>query len=120
MKTLYQVQSKIKGDFEWLDDHTPFDSIEEAQEYIKTQPKLFTYRIVTWEEPETDSEWLEFNEECKSVTPETAIDILTRINEVSDTEMAHIHADNVLCALLRNLGYNDIVNTYERINKWYS
>ena len=59
-------------------------------------------------------------EECKSVTPETAVDILTRINEVSDTEMAHIHADNVLCALLRNLGYNDIVNTYERINKWYS
>lgn len=58
--------------------------------------------------------------ECKSATPETAVDILTRINGVFDTEMAHIHADNVLCALLRNLGYNDIVNAYERINKWYS
>lgn len=59
-------------------------------------------------------------EECKSVTLETAVDILTRIDRVFDTEMGHIHADDVLCTLLRNLGYNDIVDAYERINKCYS
>lgn len=62
MKTVYQVQSKIKGDSEWLDDHLPFDSYDKAFDYIKTQPKLFDYQIISWEEPETDSEWLEFND----------------------------------------------------------
>lgn len=62
MKTTYQVQSKFKHDFEWLDDHTPFESEEEAKQYIRTQPKCLEYRIVPFEEPETDSEWLEFND----------------------------------------------------------
>ena len=62
MKSVYQVQSRIKGDFEWLDDHLPFDSVEDARAYIKTQPKIFDYQIITWDEPETDSEWLEFND----------------------------------------------------------
>ena len=67
MKQVYQVQSRIKGDFEWLDDHLPFDDIEDAKEYIKTQPKLFDYRITSWEEPETDSEWLEFNDAMDAI-----------------------------------------------------
>ena len=58
--------------------------------------------------------------ECKSVTPETAVDLLVRINEVCDIEMAHIRADEVLCTLLRNLGYNDIIDVYENIDKLYS
>ena len=58
--------------------------------------------------------------ECKSVTPETAVDLLVRINEVCDTEMAHIRADEVLCTLLRNMGYNDIVDAYDNIGKWYA
>lgn len=67
MKTVYQVQSKFKCDFEWLDDHEPFDSKEEAIEYIKTQPKCLEYRITSWEEPETDSEWLEFNDAMDAI-----------------------------------------------------
>ena len=66
MKQVYQVQSRIKRDFEWLDDHLPFDTID-AEEYIKTQPKLFDYRITSWEEPETDSEWLEFNDAMDAI-----------------------------------------------------
>lgn len=58
--------------------------------------------------------------ECKSVTPETAVDILTRINKICDTEMAHVYADRVLCTLLRNMGHNDIVDAYDNIGKWYS
>lgn len=67
MKQVYQVQSKIKGDFEWLDDHLPFDTKKDAEEYIMTQPKLFDYRITSWEEPETDSEWLEFNDAMDAI-----------------------------------------------------
>jgi hypothetical protein len=62
MKTKYQVQSKFKEDSKWLEDHLPFDSVEEAQEYIKSQPKCLEYKIVSYEEPETDSEWLDFND----------------------------------------------------------
>ena len=49
----YNSQKKTKKQFETKED---------AEEYIKTQPRLFDYRIVTWKEPETDSEWLEFND----------------------------------------------------------
>jgi hypothetical protein len=45
MKTVYQVESKLK-DGEWLEDHLPFNSKNEAIEYIKTQPKCFEYRII--------------------------------------------------------------------------
>lgn len=62
MKTVYQVKSRFKGDFEWLDDHLPFNSKEEAIEYIKTQPKCLEYAIESWEEPETAEEWLDFND----------------------------------------------------------
>lgn len=61
MKTVYQVESRLK-DGEWSEDHLPFDSKEEAINYIKTQPKCLEYRIISWEEPETDSEWLDFND----------------------------------------------------------
>lgn len=61
MKTVYQVQSRLKGD-KWSDDHLPFDSVEEANEYIMTQPKCFEYRITSYEEPETAEEWLDFND----------------------------------------------------------
>lgn len=56
MKTVYQVKSRLKGDFEWQDDHLPFNSEEEAIEYIKTQPKCLEYTIESWEEPETAEE----------------------------------------------------------------
>ena len=61
MMTKYQVQSRLKGD-KWSDDHLPFDSVEEASEYIITQPKCFEYRITSYEEPETAEEWLDFND----------------------------------------------------------
>lgn len=62
MKTVYQVKSKFRNG-EWLDDHLPFDSYEEAVEYIKTQPQAnYRYAIESWEEPSTAEEWLEFND----------------------------------------------------------
>jgi hypothetical protein len=62
MKTVFQVQSKLSEASEWLDDHLPFESENEAIEYIKTQPRCFEYRIESWDEPETaEEEWLMLN-----------------------------------------------------------
>ena len=56
----------------------------------------------------------------KSVTPETAVDLLKRIYEIHDTENAHVYADDVLCTLLRNMGYDAIIDTYQEIEKRYA
>ena len=36
-----------------------------------------------------------------------------------DTEMAHCNADSVLCNLLEELGYGEVVEVYNEIDKWY-
>jgi hypothetical protein len=37
-----------------------------------------------------------------------------------DTECAHAEADALLCQLLQELGYLDIVEEYRRVPKWYA
>ena len=37
-----------------------------------------------------------------------------------DTEMAHINADDALCAFLRALGYEEVANEFEEVSKWYA
>lgn len=37
MKTVFQVYSRLKGTEEWLEDHMPFNTKEEAESYIETQ-----------------------------------------------------------------------------------
>jgi hypothetical protein len=37
-----------------------------------------------------------------------------------DVESAHSAADDVLCDLLRALGYTDVVEAWEAVPKWYS
>jgi hypothetical protein len=37
-----------------------------------------------------------------------------------DPESVHAEADDILCDFLKNLGYEDIVIEYEKIDKWYS
>jgi hypothetical protein len=44
---------------------------------------------------------------------------MRRISEHKDTEMAHIMADELMCKLLRELGYGDGVDIFENMNKWY-
>ena len=35
-------------------------------------------------------------------------------------EGAHTKADALLCELLEKLGYKDLVDKYDEVNKWYS
>lgn len=37
-----------------------------------------------------------------------------------DTEIAHHFADDILCDLLKELGYAEVVQEYEKIEKWYA
>lgn len=67
MKTVYQVQSKYKESAEWLADHLPFDSLKEAVEYIKTQPKCLDYQIISWDEFETEEEERDFHDAWNTI-----------------------------------------------------
>lgn len=45
---------------------------------------------------------------------------LMDLQQNNDVEAAHAKADDILLDILRDLGLDDIVEEYEKINKWYS
>lgn len=38
----------------------------------------------------------------------------------SDTESAHVRADDVLCEFLEQLGHSDVVKKYNEIDRWFA
>ena len=38
----------------------------------------------------------------------------------NDEEVCHGLADDLLCEILNDLGYNDIVEEFEKLPKWYA
>jgi len=56
----------------------------------------------------------------------TKMEMIRRLIELqssefgSNTEQAHIEADNILCELLSLMKQDDVVHEYRKINKWYS
>lgn len=56
------------------------------------------------------------------MTREEAIDKLVEIQETGegDHELSHIKADDILSDLLRDLGYDDVVDEFDKIEKWYA
>lgn len=53
------------------------------------------------------------------MTKEKAIAELKEANKLA-TECAHYKADEILCKLLNSLGYQDVVEVYNDIYKWYA
>lgn len=51
---------------------------------------------------------------------EEAIKKLVEIQQMDDTEEAHYDADGVLLDLLHSLGYQDVVEEFLKIYKWYA
>jgi len=44
-----------------------------------------------------------------------------KIEQLSDDyEGSHWNADKILCDLLNKLGAHDVVNEFDKINKWYA
>lgn len=68
MKTVFQVYSRLKGTEEWLEDHLPFNSLDEAKDYIGTQWKnTHQYQIIEDEEFETASEELDYHDAWNAI-----------------------------------------------------
>ncbi len=38
----------------------------------------------------------------------------------NDTESAHVNADNIICYFIEKLGYKEIVDLYNEVDKWYA
>lgn len=45
---------------------------------------------------------------------------LKELSNDNDTEISHITADNILCMILSLLDCDEIVEEYNKINKWYA
>lgn len=54
------------------------------------------------------------------MTREESINKLKILQEMRDKESAHCNADDVICDLLKALGYEDVVKGYDEIDKWYA
>lgn len=54
------------------------------------------------------------------MTREQAIEELKEQQGSGDWEVAHSEADDVLCKLLVALGYQDVVDEWEKVPKWYA
>lgn len=48
------------------------------------------------------------------------LEILHQLNDLGDEEVAHGVADTLLCNLLTSLGYADVVEAYEGVDKWFA
>ena len=53
----------------------------------------------------------------------TREETIKRLREAAadfDTEAAHGIADDILCELLTSLGYGDVVEAWNKVEKWYA
>ena len=42
------------------------------------------------------------------------------VSENDDPDQAHRNADEALCDLLTSLGYEDVVEAFNKVEKWYA
>lgn len=47
-------------------------------------------------------------------------EVPVRGTEVIDLEDSHVESDNLLCKALREAGYGDGIDIYEKMEKWYA
>lgn len=56
----------------------------------------------------------------KEVIIKEAIEKMKKCVNNGDTECGHIEADDILCDVLTQLGYKELVDLYEKVKKWYA
>ena len=54
------------------------------------------------------------------MTPEEFEQEMRTISHRSDTELAHMDADALLCRVLADAGYRNGVEVFREMDKWYS
>jgi hypothetical protein len=55
----------------------------------------------------------------EDIIKEAIEEMKTLVNN-DDYEIAHIEADDILCNVLKKLGYEELVDVYEQVGKWYA
>ena len=45
---------------------------------------------------------------------------MEEVKNIKDIEERHRRADEILCELLENLGFENLVETYREVYKWYA
>lgn len=63
---------------------------------------------------------MHFNFREKATTTNGYIKRLRVLQTNPDKEEVHVNADKILCEILLQLGYSDVVSEYEKIDKWYA
>ena len=56
----------------------------------------------------------------KEVIIKEAIEEMKKLVNNDDYEIAHSRADDILCDVLTKLGYEDLVDVYNQVGKWYA
>lgn len=54
------------------------------------------------------------------ITPEEFSQEMKRIAEIDDQETGHVKADELMLLVLRQLGYGDGADIFDKMSKWYS
>ena len=49
-----------------------------------------------------------------------ALKKLRDLQKPGDPEAAHCYADDVLCDFLTSLGFRDVVEAWDKVDKWYA
>ena len=54
------------------------------------------------------------------MTKEETINELKKQQNNGDIEVAHVKADQAICGFLISLGYQEVVDEWDKIDKWYA
>jgi hypothetical protein len=54
------------------------------------------------------------------MTPQEFAEKMKAIDEAGDIEVSHVKADELLCEVLRELGYAEGVKIFSEMDKWYA
>ncbi len=49
-----------------------------------------------------------------------AVEQLKALEKSGDTEAVHKDADDILCEVLKALGCKEVVDAFEKLDKWYA
>ena len=55
-----------------------------------------------------------------ALTIEEIIAKLKELQQDDDIDGAHVQADWIICNLLEDLGYTEVIKEYDKISKWYA
>ena len=93
----------------------PVDKVE--VEYVKITHK---HGVDLWDVKLTNNE-ITIQMDKKGLTHTEALEALKKLPTSSiDAEDEHGAGDQILCDLLTHLGYTDVVEAWERLEKWYA